>query len=47
MKAQVRRLEKELIAGALRLENGDSQAAARRLGMGKSSFYKKRGEYGL
>jgi PAS domain S-box-containing protein len=47
LKEQVRRLEKELIAGALRLENGDSQAAARRLGMGKSSFYKKRGEYGL
>lgn len=33
MKEQVRKLEKELIAEALRLENGDSQEAARRLGM--------------
>ncbi|GAK00728.1 sigma-54-dependent transcriptional regulator [Geomicrobium sp. JCM 19055] len=43
----IERVERERIEEALKHEDGDAQRAAKRLGIGKSSFYAKRSKYDI
>ncbi|EZH66596.1 hypothetical protein DH09_11795 [Bacillaceae bacterium JMAK1] len=43
----IERIERERIEEALKHEDGDAQRAAKRLGIGKSSFYAKRSKYNI